>query len=204
MAIGIQRKENSLLLNGIDSSLEIIFAECFVPVAEINFLCFLWLVLLHCFWAKKWKRWKLVGWNNSKFLIQIKIRQAGFGYSLQLVSVLFLIFFNYYDLILYFSSDILCKFWKLFFIWAFFMMKYEKCPNTSMLKLVVSVIYFWSKYFFFNTARECLVYLQWELKDFGSGCQVTSMYAAAVLMETWLALSTAMQRWNNWKSRCQI
>lgn len=47
---------------------------------------------------------------------------------------------------------------------------------------------------FFNTARECLVYLQWELKDFGSGCQVTSMYAAAVLMETWLALSTAMQK----------
>lgn len=53
MAIGMERKENSLLLNGIDSSLEIIFAECSVLVAEINFLCFLWLVLPHCSWAKK-------------------------------------------------------------------------------------------------------------------------------------------------------
>ena len=41
MAIGIDRKENSLLLNGIDSSMEIIFAQCFVPVAEMNFLCFI-------------------------------------------------------------------------------------------------------------------------------------------------------------------
>lgn len=41
MAIGIDRKGNSLLLNGIDSSMEIIFAQCFVPVAEMNFLCFI-------------------------------------------------------------------------------------------------------------------------------------------------------------------
>lgn len=93
MAIGMERKGNSLLLNGIDSSLEIIFAECSVPVAEINFLCFLWLVLPHCSWAKKWKRWKLVGWNNSKFPIQMKIRQAGLGCSLQLLSVLYFILF---------------------------------------------------------------------------------------------------------------
>ena len=32
MAIGIDRKGNSLLLNGIDSSMEIIFAQCLYRV----------------------------------------------------------------------------------------------------------------------------------------------------------------------------
>lgn len=41
------------------------------------------------------------------------------------------------------------------------MMKYEKYPNMSMLKLVVSVIFLIKILFFYiYTGRECAVYLQ--------------------------------------------